>query len=559
MEQKHEEALAPRHQVGRDTADADRGNAAPNAPLVSASAAAWGRFLRLWGIAVALTVAVLYLEADSLAKSLRDFHWSEVKSDTVAGWLAPAASAAASSPKHNAAGHGLPHVLAAAVQIAAVVAISGMWFEAFRVRGLESANATGVGPGGPGRFIGWLRRWKAVAMALIVVTAFSFAMHQAYQPAVLVMALIAIIVAAEHYSGLEEQQHELSRQHTELTTVTTKLDTQQQELSAVTGKLEGVSRGLSDAAANLQEVRTYTGRLAEDAGLSHFVHDVYERYAMAREIFAVVRMHDVDPLWWQCAAEHPVDPWAHYFEDAKDQSSIRTDERRNLAWALARSTERSLSACFVTDLPMPGSDDWRSRLCSDTEPLFGDLLGFAWQWIVLQLASREGVECRALVSRPLCWVHATDRIVFQVLRREPRSRSAVLVVANLDSPGLTSGAGVAYRNMIAWARSEVRRYAESGCSAEDYLLAVLRHAAMLASKDVGTELVSDGTAGDLQALLDQLGAERWLATRKRSPFARSELADMKTAVDLFAKVLTLIFPVERHPTVTVGNLWSKLA
>jgi hypothetical protein len=431
-----------------------------------------------------------------------------------------------------------------------------MWFGAFRILGRAQSQErrsfpkpvwlASIHSAKLHSFGEWIcRGWWAVGMASFVVLLFAFTMHQAYQPAVLVMALIAIIVAAEHYSGLKDQQHDLKEQR--------------QELNAQ-------SKELSSAAANLATVKDYTGRLAEDAGLSHFVHDVYERYAAAEEIHAVVRMHDIDPVWWSFA-KHAEDPWKGYFEDAtsRPEPEHATAARRNLARALTRPDNRKLRACFVTDLPMPGSEEWDRRMSpAGGEPLFGDLLGFAWQWIVLQEVQRHSlqVECRAWVSRPLCWVHATDRVVFQVLRREPRSRSAVLVIADRDGLSLSAGAQETYRGMVQWASAEVRRYADRGCLGEDYLLAILRHAATLASKQGDAELVAIGDATpDLLYLLELLGAQAWInSTARKSTAALGMLDDalvFESSAKVFVKALATMFPGQSR--VSVHDLWSRLA
>lgn len=491
------------------------------------------RFVKVWAIALVLSLVVLYFELDTLAKSMHEFGWSTLKSETVAKWLGRPDDATAAA-KHGGAPHGSPHVVAAAVQIFAAAAISWMWFGAFRILGRAQSQKL---PSGAvqawqariqsprlNRLVERIcRGWWAVGMASFVVLLFAFTMHQAYQPAVLVMALIAIIVAAEHYSGLKEAVHDLR-------------------------KVEG-----------------FTSRLAEDAGLSHFVRHVYERYAAAKKIHAVVRMHDIDPLWWSFA-KAAKDPWIAYMADAKrdPEPGDATADRRNLARALRRDSGE-LKACFVTDLPMPGSDEWDRRLkAGDGEPLFGDLLGFAWQWIVLQEVHKicKQVDCRAWVSRPLCWVHATDRVVFQVLRREPRSRSAVLVIADRDRLSLSAGAEETYRGMVQWANDEVKRYADRGCTAEDYLLAVLRHAAALASKQGDAGLVASGDAtADLSYLLELLGARTWIDSPARKSESTLRVLDDELVFELSAKVfvraLLEMFPGQNR--ISIRDLWGRLA
>ena len=72
------------------------------------------------------------------------------------------------------------------VKSLAVVCISILWFRTFRLSALAR----------------W-RRWL-VALSVLPAIVFALAMQAAYEPAVFVMALVAIYVAAEHYSGLRE-------------------------------------------------------------------------------------------------------------------------------------------------------------------------------------------------------------------------------------------------------------------------------------------------------------------------------------------------------------------
>ena len=344
----------------------------------------------------------------------------------------------------------------ALMQVLAVIAISVTWFYAFRLRGtLRRGRDDELHP---------IKHSKELVLTAIPVFFFWLGMYTAYQPAVLVMALVAIFVAAEHYSGLELQLEQL----------------------------ETASAELKDARQSLESIHKGTNRLLSDAGLANYVDAVYEKYRKARFIHAVVRLHDIDPDWWLWARDslksNSFDPWDKYF---KEEHHIESPRTLTLRAALKTSDERPrLDAAFVTDLPMPKSLEWDGRYDHSEEPLFQDLLGLAWQLIVLNHSRKEG-ECNvtAWVSRPLCWVHATDQIAFQVLRRVPREHSTALVIAdNVDRSNAAEKQ--ANDGILAWAHEEIRRYIKLGRPAEEYLLAVFRYAMLQGAKDFdSSELV----------------------------------------------------------------------
>jgi hypothetical protein len=139
--------------------------------------------------------------------------------------------------------------------------------------------------------------------SIVPVAPFMVAMHQEYEPAVFVMALVAIFVAAEHYGGLTETEHDLRDSTRQL----------QQRLSIV----------------------------LDADGLNEWRTEVYQLYSTAKyRIDAVIRSFDIDELWWKCANEE--DPWETYRNAClHDNATLLFNLRQSKA-----------DVQFVADLPM---------------------------------------------------------------------------------------------------------------------------------------------------------------------------------------------------------------
>lgn len=428
-----------------------------------------------------------------------------------------------------------------------------------------------------------------VALSFAPAVLFVGAMYQAYQPAVLVMALVAIVVAAEHLSGLEMQKEDLRRQTT---------------------ALKGQTNMLTEAIATLEKNKEDTGRLLADAGLNKFVDLVYREYRHAERISAVFRVLNIDDFWWssaKAALQPPIrpttphvqatlhgqrvaggtpparrDPWKRYFRKARERAGKPGGGSALLAEALASTEDRKkLVATFVADLPVPGSREWIARIADSSEPLFGDLLGLAWQLNVLEHVQVEGqTNLELWVSRPLSWIHATDKIAFQVLRREPKSHSALLVIADCSNPEhMTEAEKDAHARILEWAHDDIRRYVERGTRAQEYLFSALRFAALVGSKRETAELVRYDRSEenlplarptpDLRDLLVILGAEVWLRSTEKvsklSAFKPHDLLDLAGGV--FARLIDKHFGSVQPPhdiekmktaSIEVRALWNEL-
>lgn len=385
--------------------------------------------------------------------------------------------------------HSSPSFVLAVLQMISVILISFLWFHAFALKNHMSGESAN-------RAVARLHKLP-VYLSIVPALIFVMAMYQAYQPAVFVMALVAILVAAEHYSGLEEQKEQFRRQETKLV--------------EANDALKKTSDEIRQSASVLADVKRGTERMLKSMGLHKYIQNVYQAYRQAETIFAVVRIHDIDDVWWKATPGQDV--WQTYF-------ALDKEKPLTLFNALSPSASRkTLKANIVADLPLPGSHEWIRRK-SDSS-LFQDLLGLAWQLSVLEEARKrfeDSMSVHAWVSRPLCWIHATDRIVFQVLQEEKLIESSVLTLADKDEKHIAEKSQFQRQlddNLIEWAQDDIRRYIDRASSAEEYIFSVLRYAIL--DESIGEDGLltfrrhgSEKSEGCLMRALDALGFQKWI-------------------------------------------------
>jgi hypothetical protein len=339
------------------------------------------------------------------------------------------------------------------VKSLAVVCISILWFRTFRLSALA-------------RWRGW-RRWL-VALSVLPAIVFALAMQAAYEPAVFVMALVAIYVAAEHYSGLREAARDLKEGNRRL----------RRNVDAVNDSVAVVS-------AKVREATDLVGTLLNAEGMDNWKFELYGEYKKStRRVDGVVRYFDIDPLWWRCRSGR----WAEYFKSAEDGDGTLF----NALLACSATVQ------FVADLPFPGSRmSWSAAQ-------FRDLLGLAWQLVVFAEVARRrnnpNKYLRVRISGAPSWMHVVDSATYQVVERHSLAQSTV---RRLDKNLSTDPD----RNRLSdWARRNIRTFAFRGTPGEEYLLGCLR----IATLEAGEDDVLKGAS--LSAVLRELGMFTFIDT-----------------------------------------------
>ncbi|WBS05269.1 hypothetical protein OU994_13770 [Pseudoduganella sp. SL102] len=371
----------------------------------------------------------------------------------------------------------------------------GFWREECKRHAARSRDASDAAPPdtGPGA-----ARWRIPAEsmkyvlgvpALIPLVIFTFAMSDVYEPAVFVMALVAIYIAAEHYGGLV----------------------------ATENKLDATGEDLRNRASDLSEL---VGRVLDADGLASWRTEVYEMYSRAtRRVDAVIRYFDIDPEWWQCGRGQK--PWAQY-------GAIAASGTGTLLSALMACQAK---VQFIGHMPLPLFDG-NATSVNQKGVFFRNFLGLAWQLVVFDmvrerrasspggLADSPGLDdtcdpapatarpryLRVRIAQAASWMHVIDRNVFQVIERGSDGNSTVReLTRSMRDPK-------ARRTLSGWARSNVRHFAHRGSSAEEYVFSTLRHAALCLDDGFVEHQSIDPLA--LERLLNGLGLQEFIEMPK---------------------------------------------
>jgi hypothetical protein len=348
-------------------------------------------------------------------------------------------------------------------------------------------------------------------------------MFQSYQPAVLAAALIAIIAAAQHLGTLHDQAGKVDQQLTSLGQQGVTLNT----------TLDRVSRIASSTQLSLN-----------DTGKEIFIQDVYRAYGKARTIYAVIRDHGIEQEWWSHALETAdtrqdglKKVWEWYYGPAEKNSKL--DLYRALTGPRRQDDVGEVvgvrAAYFVSYMPMPdfsnqgaATTDWNS----DKSGLFKDLLGLAWECLVLDKVRSELKNAELIgewISRPLCWAHATEKEVLQVVKRVPDTESTVFKTADLGTSELNNLDPGMSKKVIESMQAEIRRYLQRGVPAEEYLCALIGYASAYDAQSVLHENPESHLCDDkIAAYLSRMHMDEWIKDQQQH--ARDQSRSLAVAI-----------------------------
>jgi hypothetical protein len=297
----------------------------------------------------------------------------------------------------------------------------------------------------------------AAAPALI----FALSMYRAYEPAVFMMALVAIFVAAEHYGELGKTGEELE--------------------------------------ARTADLKNTMGTVLDADGLNTWRAEVYALYRSAAwRIDAVIRSFDIDLEWWKCAGA--ADPWRQYVDRCAARSGKYT--------LLRVMGESRAKVQFAVEMPLPTREVRKECPKQEKSKFFRDLLGLAWYLVVFNLAFKQRQERTASAGPPPAplriklthapsWMHVVDYTVYQGIERSTAANSTVreLTHSVIDP--------AERRALSGWARENVRRFARRGERAEEYVFSVLRYGAYQDNCQEKDRL-------DIGEILNNLGMQEYL-------------------------------------------------
>jgi hypothetical protein len=434
------------------------------------------------------------------------------------------------------------------LQISGVITISILWFYTFMLYAARSAT----------------RKRYAVGSSIATVC-YVLGMFNAYQPAVFVAALVAIFVAAEHYGKLHQHEKHLANQARHLVDQENHLANQEkhlasqgEQLSSSKGVLDQTSGKLNSVVDDVMRISTSMQLTLNDAGVEIFQREVYAGYSRAKTIYAVIRNHKIEDGWWARAEKG--------FADTKSLAEVwnwyelplpvepTKDQKLTMYAALTQQSSRDApterpsgvtSAYFVSNMPMHGSKEWEQR---DKGVLFEDLLGLAWECLVLEKVrqkleksdSKKKSELNesigGWIATPFCWAHATDKEVWQVIRRTEVETSTVMKTADLALNKLLDQD--LSRKIIESMHTEIRRYLQRGIRAEEYLCGVLCYAAAPNQNAPLHTLDRELAYSNIGSCLRMLGIDAWLNYKKNkgtnpahaTPEGRQIMTDICVAI-----------------------------
>ncbi|TXI88084.1 MAG: hypothetical protein E6Q40_04080 [Cupriavidus sp.] len=315
--------------------------------------------------------------------------------------------------------------------------------------------------------------WIGIVLIFIVPTAAYFGAHTLHsplpEPAIFVMAVVAIYVAAEHYASLDKQRDNLRW-------VTEELGKQVSSIQNALGTKDGRHRIYGE----------YSQRSAVRA----------EPSDAQRSIHAIYRYFDIDDDWLRA------DSWDDY---------LNTKQTTALVAAL-RNGERQ-RVRIVSPLQAPVASSGGDEI--ETADRFHNFMGLLWHWLALRKLqqTRGDFDFRIAIAQTPHWVHVVNGKVFQIKGDFPHA---------LTVRDLTLEMGDMAPRFATWVREEVETLCAQGESAEDFIAAVLRDAA------AATRQTADGSADDVGAILRQLGWEAWhIHAATRYEPGRERLAGMQ--------------------------------
>lgn len=373
---------------------------------------------------------------------------------------------------------------------------------------------------------------------LIPAGVFCLAMINRYQAAVFVMAMVAIFVSAEHYIGLSEQKDRLETQRRLL---------QRQEQVALDQALVLERQEVLLTAYNREigNLRKHVRSLANAFGLEKGRQEIYEAYSRSSgRIRAVVKHFDIDRVWWNIQGK---DAWAAYVASRRSST---------LYASLSKSACRDI--VFVSDMGLPvilNGDPEQVEHVDDERMAaqFNNLVGMAWQCVVLAkvhgaLGHDKVVDYQIRVASVSSWMHVADNSVYQVIDGDTPAEAKVRDLTLDTQKDLR-------RRLVDWAESEIEHAAERGCTAQEYLCAVLWRTIHKLSSTV--PVVVDGVL--VKRSLDRLGLASWIKRKSEyiSQPPREDGAIEKLCCAIFVEFLTILKADDRK-TVRMSRRLANL-
>ncbi|CAG9184634.1 hypothetical protein [Cupriavidus pampae] len=271
--------------------------------------------------------------------------------------------------------------------------------------------------------------WWGIILVFIIPTAAYFGAHTLHhplpEPAIFVMAVVAIFVAAEHYASLDKQRQDLRW-------VTDELGKQVTSMQNTLGTRDGRTR----------------------------IYGEYAQRAPDEPIHAIYRSFDIDDDWLKTG------DWGHYMASTQTTSLV----------GALRSGDRHRVRIVSPVRPPAASTDGDQIEAADR---FHNLIGLIWHWLVLNRfrAENAGFDFQIAIAETPHWVHVVNDKVFQIVGEYPHE---------LRVKDLTLNMGDLAPRLVTWIRDDIGMLCEKGQPAETFIGAVLQPAQQAAQQPAPT-------------------------------------------------------------------------
>ncbi len=296
--------------------------------------------------------------------------------------------------------------------------------------------------------------WLAIIIIFLLPTAAYFGAHTLHsplpEPAIFVMAVVAIYVAAEHYASLDKQRENLRW-------VTEELGKQVFSIQNALGTRDGRNRIYGEYGQfTVSDPAPWEDR--------HPVHAIY-------------RYFDIDEDWMRAEG------WADY---------MASRQMTSLVAALRHGDRQRVR--IVTSLKPPTASSGDNEI--DTADRFYHFIALIWHWLALRKLQAEwnGFDFRIAIAESPHWIHVVNRKVLQIVGEYPhdlRVRDITLDLSDM-APRLEK-----------WMRDEIETLCQQGLSAEAIIGPTLQAAFMEAHKPDEPDTL------DWSRVMATLGWEAW--------------------------------------------------
>jgi len=298
--------------------------------------------------------------------------------------------------------------------------------------------------------------WLAIIVIFLLPTAVYFGAHTLHsplpEPAIFVMAVVAIYVAAEHYASLDKQRKNLRW-------VTEELGKQVFSIQNALGSRDGRHRLYAE----------YSQFAVGDPAPWEHGHPVH----------AIVRHLDIDEDWLRAEG------WDDYMASQRTTSLVA---------ALRHGGRRRLRIVTALETPLARSPD--SDV--DTADRFQHFMGLLWHWLALRKLQTEQADFdfRIAIAETPHWVHVVNRKVLQVAGAYPH---------DLRIRDITLDIGDMAPRVEAWVRDDIETRCANGQRAEACIADTLQTALAQARAPGQSDRL------DYAKVLDALGWAAWAA------------------------------------------------